>query len=176
MKKRSLIPILYIAFLMLPIYWLVAMSFKTTNEILSGFSLFPQTFHAGELHHNLHRSDMVLGLHQLDHLCDAQHGAFGLRGLACGLCVFALSVPGRQAVVLLAADQPHGAGGGLRAAVLPALFVDPSVRHAIWPWRWRTRCSTCRWRCGFWKVSCAASRKNWTRRPMSTAIPSRVSS
>ncbi len=44
MKKRSLIPILYIAFLMLPIYWLVAMSFKTTNEILSGFSLFPQTF------------------------------------------------------------------------------------------------------------------------------------
>ena len=44
MRKRSLIPIVYIAFLMLPIYWLVAMSFKTTNEILSGFSLFPQTF------------------------------------------------------------------------------------------------------------------------------------
>ena len=44
MRKRSLVPILYIFFLMLPIYWLVAMSFKTTNEILSGFSLFPQTF------------------------------------------------------------------------------------------------------------------------------------
>lgn len=44
MRKRSLIPILYIAFLMLPIYWLVAMSFKTTNEILAGFSFFPQTF------------------------------------------------------------------------------------------------------------------------------------
>ena len=44
MRKRALIPILYIAFLMLPIYWLVAMSFKTTNEILAGFSLFPQTF------------------------------------------------------------------------------------------------------------------------------------
>jgi len=44
MRKRALIPILYIAFLMLPIYWLVAMSFKTTGEILSGFSLFPQTF------------------------------------------------------------------------------------------------------------------------------------
>ncbi|KMW59424.1 Glycerol-3-phosphate ABC transporter, permease protein GlpQ [Candidatus Rhodobacter oscarellae] len=44
MRKRSLVPILYIAFLMLPIYWLVAMSFKTTGEILSGFSLFPQTF------------------------------------------------------------------------------------------------------------------------------------
>ncbi|MCY1125868.1 carbohydrate ABC transporter permease [Frigidibacter sp. RF13] len=44
MRKRSIIPILYIAFLMLPIYWLVAMSFKTTQEILGGFSLFPQTW------------------------------------------------------------------------------------------------------------------------------------
>ena len=52
MKKRSLIPILYIAFLMLPIYWLVAMSFKTTNEILSGFFPVPSDLHAGELHHS----------------------------------------------------------------------------------------------------------------------------
>ncbi|MEP0563422.1 MAG: carbohydrate ABC transporter permease, partial [Paracoccaceae bacterium] len=44
MRKRSLIPILYILFLMLPIYWLVSMSFKTTNEILAGFTLFTQTF------------------------------------------------------------------------------------------------------------------------------------
>ena len=44
MQKRHLVPLVYILFLLLPIYWLVAMSFKTTNEILSGFSLFPQTF------------------------------------------------------------------------------------------------------------------------------------
>ena len=44
MKKRYLVPCLYILFLLLPIYWLVAMSFKTTGEILSGFSLFPQTW------------------------------------------------------------------------------------------------------------------------------------
>jgi glycerol transport system permease protein len=42
MKKRSLVPLLYCIFLLLPIYWLVAMSLKTTNEILGGFSLFPQ--------------------------------------------------------------------------------------------------------------------------------------
>ncbi|MBV1865273.1 MAG: carbohydrate ABC transporter permease [Rhodobacteraceae bacterium] len=42
MQKRHIIPLLYILFLMLPIYWLIAMSFKTTGEILSGFSLFPQ--------------------------------------------------------------------------------------------------------------------------------------
>ncbi|MBC7141752.1 MAG: carbohydrate ABC transporter permease [Rhodobacteraceae bacterium] len=44
MRKRSIIPILYILFLMLPIYWLVAMSFKTTQEILGGFSLFPKVW------------------------------------------------------------------------------------------------------------------------------------
>jgi len=39
-----LVPALYILFLMLPIYWLLNMSFKTTNEILGGFSLWPQDF------------------------------------------------------------------------------------------------------------------------------------
>ena len=37
-------PALYIVFLMLPIYWLLNMSFKTTNEILGVFSLWPQDF------------------------------------------------------------------------------------------------------------------------------------
>jgi glycerol transport system permease protein len=56
-----LIPTLYIVFLMLPIYWLVSMSFKTTNEILGGFTLFPQRLHAGELRQDLHRPDLVHG-------------------------------------------------------------------------------------------------------------------
>jgi glycerol transport system permease protein len=43
-KLRWLVPALYIAFLLLPIYWLVAMSFKTTNEILGGFTLWPSRF------------------------------------------------------------------------------------------------------------------------------------
>ncbi|MEM7059267.1 MAG: carbohydrate ABC transporter permease [Pseudomonadota bacterium] len=44
MNLRWLIPTLYIIFLMLPIYWLLNMSFKTTNEILGGFSWFPANF------------------------------------------------------------------------------------------------------------------------------------
>jgi len=44
MKKIAAVPILYILFLMLPIYWLVNMSFKTTNEILGTFSLYPHEF------------------------------------------------------------------------------------------------------------------------------------
>ncbi|HMB75782.1 MAG TPA: carbohydrate ABC transporter permease [Kiloniellaceae bacterium] len=39
-----LAPSLYIAFLLLPIYWLLNMSFKTTNEILGTFSLWPNEF------------------------------------------------------------------------------------------------------------------------------------
>ncbi len=39
-----LAPALYILFLMLPIYWLLNMSFKTTNEILGSFSLWPNDF------------------------------------------------------------------------------------------------------------------------------------
>lgn len=41
---KWLVPALYIVFLLLPIYWLLNMSFKTTNEILGAFSLWPQDF------------------------------------------------------------------------------------------------------------------------------------
>src|SRR5436190_1195616 len=44
MSKRFLVPIAYIIFMMLPIYWLVNMSFKTTNEIINRFSLYPHSF------------------------------------------------------------------------------------------------------------------------------------
>jgi glycerol transport system permease protein len=41
---KLLVTLIYIVFLMLPIYWLLNMSFKTTNEILGTFSLWPQNF------------------------------------------------------------------------------------------------------------------------------------
>ncbi|MBM5787420.1 MAG: carbohydrate ABC transporter permease [Candidatus Fonsibacter sp.] len=44
MKFKWIIPTLYIIFLMLPIYWLLNMSFKTTNEIINTFSLWPINF------------------------------------------------------------------------------------------------------------------------------------
>ena len=45
-SRRNLswiVPTLYIVFLMLPIYWLVNMSFKTNEEIIGTFSLWPQS-------------------------------------------------------------------------------------------------------------------------------------
>ncbi len=41
---KIIVVVVYILFLMLPIYWLLNMSFKTTNEILGGFSWYPQEF------------------------------------------------------------------------------------------------------------------------------------
>ncbi|MFK8076554.1 MAG: carbohydrate ABC transporter permease [Granulosicoccus sp.] len=41
-KTRWVVPTLYIVFLLLPIYWLVNMSFKTNQEILSMFTLWPE--------------------------------------------------------------------------------------------------------------------------------------
>ena len=38
----AVVMVLYILFLLLPIYWLVNMSFKTNAEILGGFSLWPR--------------------------------------------------------------------------------------------------------------------------------------
>jgi glycerol transport system permease protein len=43
-RLRWLVPTIYIIFLLLPIYGLVSMSFKTTNEILGGFTLWPNRF------------------------------------------------------------------------------------------------------------------------------------
>src|SRR5215210_5144586 len=41
MRTRHLILALYLIFLMLPIYWLINMSFKTTTEITTSMTLIP---------------------------------------------------------------------------------------------------------------------------------------
>jgi glycerol transport system permease protein len=43
-KGSTIVMGLYLLFLMLPIYWLLNMSFKTNTEIVSTFTLWPQTF------------------------------------------------------------------------------------------------------------------------------------
>ncbi|SOE18266.1 carbohydrate ABC transporter membrane protein 2 (CUT1 family) [Hoeflea halophila] len=41
-RYSFLVPLIYIVLLMLPIYWLINMSFKTNAEILGAFSLWPR--------------------------------------------------------------------------------------------------------------------------------------
>ena len=43
-KGSTLVMAVYLLFLLVPIYWLINMSFKTNSEITSGFSLFPEGF------------------------------------------------------------------------------------------------------------------------------------
>lgn len=43
-SKSPMIMTLYITFLMLPVYWLINMSFKTNQEITGSFTLFPENF------------------------------------------------------------------------------------------------------------------------------------
>ena len=43
-QKRTLFLLLYLVFAILPVYWMVNMSFKTNEEILSTFSLWPRDF------------------------------------------------------------------------------------------------------------------------------------
>ncbi len=44
MKGRHFLLLGYVVFLMLPLYWLLNMSFKTNEEILGAFTLFPHDF------------------------------------------------------------------------------------------------------------------------------------
>ena len=43
-KKQWIILTVYFAFILLPIYWLLNMSFKTNEEILGTLTLFPNDF------------------------------------------------------------------------------------------------------------------------------------
>lgn len=44
MNYRKILPRLHVVFILLPVYWLVNMSFKSNDEILSTLSLWPQHF------------------------------------------------------------------------------------------------------------------------------------
>ena len=56
MKKfKWLVPTIYILFLMLPIYWLINMSFKTTSEIINTYSLWPRQFTLDNYCNNFYR-------------------------------------------------------------------------------------------------------------------------
>ena len=75
----------WFVFLLVPIYWLFNMSFKTNEEILSGLTLIPTAPDARELRPHLHRSRLVLGLPQLLDLRRHQRRAQPRRRAARGL-------------------------------------------------------------------------------------------
>ena len=125
-----LVPTIYILFLMVPIYWLLNMSFKTTNEILREFTLWPRNFTLENYHEILTNPVWYNGYINSITYVSINTIISVTVALARRLRFLALSLSRRQAPLLLAVDQPDGAAGGFRAAVLPALFGDRPVRHA----------------------------------------------
>jgi glycerol transport system permease protein len=59
-KRKTLALLLYILFLLVPIYWLLNMSFKSNTEILGGLTLWPQAF-TSTTTGDLHRSSWYTG-------------------------------------------------------------------------------------------------------------------
>ena len=43
-RGSAIIMALYLLFLLVPIYWLISMSFKSNTEITAGFTLLPENF------------------------------------------------------------------------------------------------------------------------------------
>ncbi len=129
-----LVPTIYIVFLLLPIYWLVNMSFKETSEILSTFSLWPQNptlrnyaviFTDPSWYNGYINSITYVVLNTLISVTVALPAAYA----------FSPTAFSATSTCLLAAHQPDGAAGGFRAALLPALFrlrsIDTHIAVAI---------------------------------------------
>lgn len=60
-QKFSLAPAIYVTLLMIPVYWLIVMSFKSNGEILSGITLFPRVPTLENYHFILGDPDWYLG-------------------------------------------------------------------------------------------------------------------
>jgi glycerol transport system permease protein len=68
-KRKTLALLLYFLFLLVPIYWLLNMSFKSNTEILGGLTLWPQdspsqlrVIFTDQLVHRLHQLAVLRGL------------------------------------------------------------------------------------------------------------------
>ena len=73
-KYKWLVPTLYIFFLMIPIYWLVNMSFKNTSEIINSFSIHPHgpsliEYHVPSLHFGFTSSKLHSHIFLRDNRC-----------------------------------------------------------------------------------------------------------
>lgn len=166
---------LYLVFAILPLYWMLNMSFKTNTEIVSTLTLWPREF-------------------TLEHYRTIFTDPAWYSGYINSLIYVVINTVISLAVALPAAyafsryrfiGDKHVFFWLLTNRMTPpAVFLLPffqlyssfGLMDTHWRWRWRTWCSTCRWRCGSWRASCPACRARSTRPPTWTAIRSRASS
>lgn len=90
---RRIIMVVFLAFLLLPIYWLINMSFKTNTEIVSTMTLWPNDPTLMHYKRIFTDFDLVFRLHQLAEIRHHQYGHLDLVRASGGLRVLALSLP-----------------------------------------------------------------------------------
>ena len=128
---RRIIISLFLIFLLLPIYWLVNMSFKTNTEIVTTMTLWPHQPTLANYKRIFTDESWYSGyINSLKYVLINTVISISV-ALPAAYALLALPLPRRQASVLLAAVEPHGAGRGLCAAVLQSLFGDQPVRYAL---------------------------------------------
>ena len=149
------------------------MSFKTTGEILSGFSLFPQTwtldnyktiFTDPSWYWGYVNSIIYVSLNTVISVIVALPAAYafsrynflGDKHLFSGCS----PTEWRQQLFLLCRSSS---------------FIQPSGYYSTHIWRWHSRiaCSIFRWPSGYWRASCKAFKKSLMKRPLSMDILSR---
>ena len=170
-KSSAVVMTLYLLFLLLPIYWLLNMSLKTNEEILSGFSMWPDNltfanyvtiFTDPSWYSGYINSITYVVMNTAISITVALPAAYAFsryRFLGDKHLFFWL-LTNRRSSRCRSFSCTARSGCSTRTS----------------PWPWRTACSTCRWRYGFWKASCPACRKRSTRRPTSTVTASPASS
>ena len=172
-KSSAIVMTLYLLFLLVPIYWLVNMSLKTNTEITSTFIAVPggpdlrattstiltdPSWYMGYVNSMIYvvmNTVISLTVALPAAYAFSRYSFMGDKHLFFWLLTNRMAPP---AVFALPFFQ---------------LYSASACSTPISPWPWRIACSTCRWRSGSSKASCAACRRKSTRPPISTAIPSR---
>ena len=123
-------------FTLFPIYWLFVISVKPAVELFTTPSVLLDTDLLEELRQGARRRNAAPLHDEFDHHLERQCAPGDRPGVHGLLCPLALR-SGRQGEHLLLDDhQPHGAGGGVPAAVLPAFHAGlhdrrlEALRHA----------------------------------------------
>ena len=126
----GLVPVVYIILLMIPLYWLLNTSFKTNQEILGAFTLWPQNFtwdnyrtiftepvwRAGYIN-----SITYVVLNTLISLVVALPAAYAFSRY---------NFLGDKHLILLVAHKSNGPIGGICAALLSVIFIGWAHRYS----------------------------------------------
>ncbi len=128
---RRIILSLFLIFLLLPIYWLVNMSFKTNEEIVSTMTLWPHQPTFAHYMRIFNRRELVFGyINSLKYVVINTVISISV-ALPAAYAFSRYRFLGDKHLVFWLLSNRMAPAGGLCAAVLQSLFGDQSVRYPL---------------------------------------------